>query len=74
MSLLISKATRDVSPSLPCSPECLETQSKTKMRDIHLFAFNLRLKFLALDKGELHSNMRDQDGGGGGVITACEVQ
>lgn len=44
------------------------------MRDIHLFAFNLRLKFPALDNGELPSKMPDQDGGGGGVITACEVQ
>lgn len=39
------------------------------MRALRLFAFNLRLKFTALDDGELHSNIQDQDKGGGGVIT-----
>lgn len=53
MSQLVSKAAGDVSPSLPCSPERLETQGGAQMRDSHLFAFNLRLTFQALDNGKL---------------------
>lgn len=63
-----------MSPLHSCSPECLETQRKTQMGDIHLFAFTLRLKFPALDNGELHSHVQDQDGGSEGVVTASEVQ
>lgn len=61
-------------PHSPARQPGWETQGKTQMREIHLFAFNLRLKFPALDNGELHSSMQNQDEGDGGVITACEVQ
>ena len=57
MSLRISKATGDVSPSLP--ERLGDSEENTQTRDIHLFAFNLRLEFPPLDSGELHSNLRD---------------
>lgn len=50
----------------PCSPDLqdnLDTWTNTQMRDTRLFAFNLRLRFTALDHGELPSNTQDQDGG-----------
>ena len=72
VSLLISEAA-EMSPHPPPHhasdlQDDLETWTKTQMRALRLFAFNLRLKFTALDDGELHSNIQDQDKGSVGVI------